>query len=89
MLEGKIDGVSLRFTEDILKWKNVRDMIWNIKKQEGDEKADYQLMYDSLFSDVTSALRILQRSEDVNAKKASQILMKGQCKTEEIYIESI
>lgn len=68
----------------------ITDIIHNIElnRQEENEKADYQTMYNFLFKDVTNVLKILQESTDDNIRSAIEILKKGQCRTEEIYIKS-
>ena len=68
----------------------MKDLIQNLEicGQERKGKADYQDMYDFLFKDVSSALTILHESADNNARKASEILKQGQCRAEEIYMES-
>lgn len=68
----------------------VKDMIQNIggEKQEDSGKIDYQEMYHLLFKDITCALELLQLSHDKNAKKASEILKNGQCRTEKIFVDS-
>ena len=52
------------------------------------DEAYYQVMYHSLFQDVTDALEVLKDSKDEHANAASRILESGQCRTEEIYIQS-
>lgn len=52
------------------------------------DEADYQAMYHSLFKDVTDALEVLKDSEDEHANTAVRILESGQCRTEEIYMQS-
>lgn len=57
------------------------------KEQGRGEKADYQTMYQILFKSITFSLEFLQESEEKCVKKACEILKKGQCRCEEIYID--
>ena len=66
----------MEFTQEIFKRTTIKGA------------ADYQIMYYSLFNDVTRALRLLQNSEDDNAKKVLELLKTAQCVTEDIYINS-
>lgn len=63
------------------------DTISNIKRGgEEEDRANYQEMSDSLFRDVTKALKYLQCSEDDNGRKALKILELAQYKADETYI---
>ena len=66
----------------------MKDFHHNINQDEDVETADYQSMYNSLFKDVTSALKCLQDLEGEGVKKARETLKAAQRITEEIYMNS-
>lgn len=48
----------------------------------------YQKMYDSLFCDISLALKILQEKEEGSVDRVIAVLQEAQCKTEEIFMHS-
>lgn len=66
----------------------MQDIIHNMGRNNEEDIIDYQEMYDSLFKEVTKAIKLLQGLENDRVKCAVEILISAQRRTEEIYINS-
>lgn len=68
----------------------MQDMMQNlgVQRESETETVHYRIMYDLLFREVTSALKVLQDSNGESVSKAINILKEGQCRAEEVFIKS-
>lgn len=70
----------------------MQDMMQNlgVQRECETETVHYRIMYDLLFREVTSALKVLQdpNPNRENVSKAIDILKEGQCRAEEVFIKS-
>lgn len=59
-----------------------------IERKLGDtaQNVDYREMYNSLFSEVSLALKYFQKNDEKSMEKAEMILKAAQCRTEDMYI---
>lgn len=64
----------------------MEDRINNVDEKSKDEI--YEMMYQSLFRDISSALAVLNKKDKKSMNKAIKLLEHAQCKTQEIFVDT-